>query len=90
MVRRHKEMADQLDAALMLNFLWCYDQYIFRHPRQLVQLSLILLLLIYTGARPGSIVESSAYRGSNEALCYKVSHRNNYSRQNTYKYRTSN
>jgi hypothetical protein len=25
MVRRRKEIADQLDVALMLNFLWCYD-----------------------------------------------------------------
>lgn len=76
MVRRRKEIADQLDVTLMLNFLWCYDKYHFRHPRRRPELSLILLFLIYTGARPGSIVKSSAYQGSNDALFYKVSHRN--------------
>jgi hypothetical protein len=41
------------------------------HPRQRVQISFILLLLVYTGARSGTIVESSAYRGSNQALWYR-------------------
>ncbi|CZR61517.1 uncharacterized protein PAC_11414 [Phialocephala subalpina] len=52
-IRRHKALADALDVAWLLTYLWCYDKHEFRHPR------------------PGVIVESSAYRGSNEAMRYK-------------------
>jgi hypothetical protein len=55
-----------------LTYLWSYDPYEFAHPRCRVQLSLVILILVYTGARPGTIIESSAYRGTNEALKYKV------------------
>jgi hypothetical protein len=74
-IRRQKALADALDVVWLLTYLWCYDKHEFRHPRYRVQLSLISLLIVYTGARGGSIVESSAYRGSNEAMCYKVSSR---------------
>jgi len=71
-VRREKAMADALDVAWLLTYLWYYDKHEFRHPRVRTQLGFILQLIIYTGSRPGAIVESSAYRGSNEAMCYKV------------------
>lgn len=70
-VRREKLIADQLDVAWLLTYLWCYDEFEYSNPRQRVQLSFILLIIIYTGTRPGTVVESSAYRGSNEAICYK-------------------
>ncbi|CAG8975982.1 hypothetical protein HYALB_00011537 [Hymenoscyphus albidus] len=71
LVRRQKYLADQLDVTALLQFLWCFDTYQFSHPRERLQLSFILLLIIYTGSRAGAIVESSAYTGSYEALCYK-------------------
>lgn len=65
-------MADALDVAWLLTYLWCYDKHEFRHPRYRAQISFILLLIVYTGLRPGAIIESSANRGSNEAMRYKV------------------
>ncbi|KAH8595168.1 hypothetical protein B0O99DRAFT_687011 [Bisporella sp. PMI_857] len=70
-VRRQKALADALDIGWLLTYLWCYDIHEFRHPRYRVQLSFMLLLITYTGARPGTIIESSAYRGSNQAMRYK-------------------
>lgn len=72
LLKRKKEMADLLDVQWLLTYLWCYDKYQFRHARQRMQLSFLMLLLVYTGSRAGSIVESSSYCGSNEALSYRV------------------
>lgn len=50
---------------------WVYDESVFSVERQRIQLALIMLFMVYTTSRPGTIIECSGYRGSNEALCYE-------------------
>lgn len=71
-IRRQKAFADALDVAWLLTYLWCYDKHQFRHPRYISQISFVVLIIVYTGARPGTIIESSGYRGTNEAMRYEV------------------
>ena len=52
--------------------LWCFDDHNYLHERYRVQLSFGLIAFSKTGARAGAIVESSSYRGTNEAIAYKV------------------
>ena len=52
--------------------LWCSDDHEYLHERYRVQLSFLLIVFSATGARAGAIVESSSYRGTNQALAYKV------------------
>ena len=40
-------------------------------PLRAVQLPLLLLMIAYTSSRPGAIIESCCYSGTNEALRYK-------------------
>ncbi|KAL8673854.1 MAG: hypothetical protein Q9168_001719 [Polycauliona sp. 1 TL-2023] len=56
-----------------LYYHWIYDTETFPTGRDRVQLAFYILLLAYTGSRPGAIVESavSGIRGTNEALKYK-------------------
>ncbi|KAI9848893.1 MAG: hypothetical protein M1837_006409 [Sclerophora amabilis] len=59
------------DFDILLNYLWTSDDHDYIHERYRVQLSLLLMIFCYTGARAGSIVESGAYRNSGKALTYK-------------------
>lgn len=55
-----------------LYYHWVFDTEVFDLERDRVQLAAVLLLLAYTGSRPGAIVESSSrgIAGTNAALCY--------------------
>lgn len=68
---REKPLADIEVTKDLLYFLWACDEYCFKHPRVRVQLAFAILILVFTGLRPGEFVESSAWRGSNEGLKYK-------------------
>ncbi|KAK4890793.1 hypothetical protein LTR27_010494 [Elasticomyces elasticus] len=48
-----------------------HDEYEYQHPRMRLQLTLAILILHYLGLRPRELVESSAYRGTNEGLLWK-------------------
>lgn len=65
-------MVTQKDLTRLMEHLWCFDDHEYLHERYRVQLSFILILFAACGARAGAIVESSAYKGSNDALAYKV------------------
>jgi hypothetical protein len=54
----------------LVKFLWTRDIGAM-HPRMRLQLSCLLLILLFQGIRPGSIVESSAHKGVNEGVFYK-------------------
>ena len=43
----------------LFNF-WCRDLYRYRNERSRLQFDFLLLLIAYTGCRPGAIVESRA------------------------------
>lgn len=55
----------------MHRFLWVLDEHEYDHPRERLQLSLITQIFLYTGMRPGELVESHCYRNSNEGLLWK-------------------
>lgn len=59
------------DLYQVLHYHWIYDESVFAVERQRIQLALIMLMMVYTTSRPGTIVECSGYRGSNQALCYE-------------------
>ncbi|ORY12460.1 hypothetical protein BCR34DRAFT_482612 [Clohesyomyces aquaticus] len=69
--KRTKSVAHYSDIEDILYYLWCCDDYVWRHPRQMVQISFYLLVVAYYGLRPGEIVESSSHRNSNEGVKYK-------------------
>ncbi|KAI9732135.1 MAG: hypothetical protein M1834_004231 [Cirrosporium novae-zelandiae] len=62
------------DAILILESLWSRMNLAFSNERHRVQLSLLILIHAFTTQRPGSIVESSDYYGTNRCLCYKHVH----------------
>jgi len=55
-----------------LYYHWVFDTEVYDLERDRIQLAAVLLLLAYTGSRPGAIVESSSQgiAGTNAALCY--------------------
>jgi hypothetical protein len=55
-----------------MEYLWRSDDHDYPHERYRVQLAFLLVVFSSSGARAGAIVESSGYRGTNEALTYKV------------------
>jgi hypothetical protein len=55
----------------IIHFLWAYDFYRFRHERYRAQLWFLLNLFTYKGVRPGEVVESNCWFGSNEGLHYQ-------------------
>jgi hypothetical protein len=57
---------------ILMEQLWIKANYWHPDERARVQLSFFPLMLFYTASRPGVIVEFSSYRGSSEALRYKV------------------
>lgn len=68
---RPKSLANQQTVVDILYFLWACDTQDLGHERNRVQLSLSVLIMIYLGLRPGEMVESSNYVGSNEGILYK-------------------
>ncbi|KAL8724132.1 MAG: hypothetical protein Q9166_008119 [cf. Caloplaca sp. 2 TL-2023] len=56
-----------------LYYHWIFDTETFPTERDRIHLAFFILLLAYTGSRPGAIVESDirGIRGTNEALKYK-------------------
>ena len=57
----------------MIHYHWTFDESLFTIERERVQLVTVLLFLAYTGARPGSILESgtTGIRGSGQAMLYR-------------------
>lgn len=66
-----KESINVDDLHHLLKFLWTRDTHVYPVERQRVQQALITLLIALTTVRPGAIVESSSYCGTNEALLYR-------------------
>lgn len=66
-----KESINVDDLHHLLKFLWTWDTHVYPVERQRVQQALITLLIALTTVRPGAIVESSSYYGTNEALLYR-------------------
>lgn len=66
-----KESINADDLHHLLEYLWTRDTHIYPVERQRVQQALITLLIALTTVRPGAIVESSSYYGTNEALLYR-------------------
>ncbi|OBT76035.1 hypothetical protein VF21_03576, partial [Pseudogymnoascus sp. 05NY08] len=62
------------DLTRLMTHLWCSHDHEYLHERYRVQLSFILIVFASCGARAGAIVESSSYRGTNQALTYKDCH----------------
>ena len=59
------------DLLHVLHYHWTRSAQFFRVERERVQLALAILFFVYTSARPGTIVESSGYKGTNESLTYR-------------------
>ena len=52
--------------------MWKEESHRFRRDLDRIKLHFYILLLAYTAAQPGAIIESSAYAHTNEALTYRV------------------
>lgn len=72
---REKFQVTAKDIDLLLRRLFQDDDHDYVHERARFQNGFALSLFSGSGARAGSIVESSDYRGTNEALFYEVSRR---------------
>lgn len=68
----------------LIEFLWKCDEYEFTHPRMRLQLVFSIILFTFLGSRPGEIIESEAWKDSNEGLWYGDIE---LSRQNTVEYK---
>ncbi|OJD24335.1 hypothetical protein ACJ73_04303 [Blastomyces percursus] len=68
---REKFTATKMDSNYLLRHLFGDDYHDYVHEIMRVYLGLSLSLFSGSGARSGAVVESSAYRGSNESLYYK-------------------
>lgn len=56
----NRDLFHILDLQALLRFFWCRDLYRYPNERSRLQLDFLLLLIAYTGSRPGAIVESRA------------------------------
>ncbi|CAN9286059.1 unnamed protein product [Alternaria alternata] len=65
-----KPVAPLLVAEDLIQFMWVCDEYQFAHPRARLQLAFSIVLMTYLGSRPGEIIESAAWKHSNEGLLY--------------------
>jgi hypothetical protein len=74
------------DLDLLLRHLFEEDDHDYIHERYRFQEAFALSLFSNSAARAGAIVESSAYRGSNECLYYKVCRGNRVALANLYTY----
>lgn len=64
---REKPIASTRDITIFIRAVW-EDRNIIRTTRMRIQLCLFILLSSLSTERPGAIVESSCYRGTNQAL----------------------
>lgn len=55
----------------LILFLWACDEYQEMHPRARVRLGFSILLMCTLGTRPGEVIESDAWKRTNEGLMYK-------------------
>lgn len=55
----------------LIRYLWLGDEYDWPNTRVMVQVLFSITLFGYLGSRPGEIVESEAWKGSNEGLLYQ-------------------
>jgi hypothetical protein len=55
----------------LIIFLWARDEYQDMHPRMRLQLSFAIVLMSALGTRPGEVVESDAWKTTNEGLLYE-------------------
>lgn len=55
---------------ILLHHLLVEDNTVFAHERYRVQLHFIMLIMAYTSSRAGALVESTAYKGTNQGLIY--------------------
>ncbi|KFY08696.1 hypothetical protein V492_05999 [Pseudogymnoascus sp. VKM F-4246] len=69
--KRNKYLVTDTDLTTLITYLWCSDNYDYLHERCRLQISFALLFFANSGARGGACVESSSYRGTNEAIAYK-------------------
>ena len=70
--KRNKYLVTDTDLSTLITYLWCSDDHDYPHERCRLQISFALLFFANSGARGGACVESSSYRGTNEAIAYKV------------------
>lgn len=66
-----KGLANFIVVEDIINYLWTCDEHIFKHPRERLQLAFAILVLGSLGMRPGELVQSNLYPGSNDGLKYK-------------------
>jgi integrase len=55
----------------MIQYLWALDEHEYHHPRDRLQLAALLQIFMFTGVRPGEIIESGCYRATNRGVLYK-------------------
>ena len=68
---RDKPIADHTTLRSLIHYLFVCDETQFQHECLRVQLALSMLIMAYTGSRPGAILESMYHKKSNVELCYK-------------------
>jgi hypothetical protein len=68
-----KEFADWEDVKEMIEFIIVDDLHCYHDRRFVAQIIFIFLLVADNGERIGAFTRSEAHRGTNVALCYKVS-----------------
>ncbi|CAI6336974.1 unnamed protein product [Periconia digitata] len=66
-----KPLATMATITDLIEFSLRCDEYQYPHPRWGTQLRFALLIFGYLGSRPGEIIESDGWKGSNEGLLYK-------------------
>jgi hypothetical protein len=69
---REKYPVTRVDLNILIQHLYTSDTHDYVHERGRFQQAFGLSLFSSSGARAGAIVESSAYRDTNEALYYQV------------------
>ncbi|KAF2744175.1 hypothetical protein M011DRAFT_450125 [Sporormia fimetaria CBS 119925] len=67
---REKTLAYALDADEIQFYLWNCSEYVYAHPRAMVQFSFLLHIISVWGLRTGEITESTSHQGSNEGIKY--------------------
>ncbi|KAF2196986.1 hypothetical protein GQ43DRAFT_458794 [Delitschia confertaspora ATCC 74209] len=68
---RPKLIANFAVAEDIITFLWRSDEYRYKHPRVRLQIIFVFIFFIFLDSRPGEVIESNAWEGSNEGIFYK-------------------
>ena len=66
--KRSKPVCSSVDLHSLLMYNWCFYREGIAHERYRVQTTLLCQIMAYTSTRPGALIESSCYRGTNESL----------------------